>query len=103
MYSREFLLCCCSYLNGESEKQTHLCPTIGLSDKRAVGISNCRTNGLLDYSYAPYIYADLLNYRLLYQFLMKKTNSPLQHVLKFESDGLDLIHLTHFESVYRNI
>ena len=45
MYSREFLLRCCSYLNGESEKQTHLCRTIRLSDYR--------TNGLWDYSYAP--------------------------------------------------
>ena len=43
MYSREFLLCCCSYLKGESEKQTHLCWT--------VGPSGCRTNGLSDYSY----------------------------------------------------
>jgi hypothetical protein len=32
MYSREFVLCCCSYLNSESEKQIHLCRTIGLSD-----------------------------------------------------------------------
>jgi hypothetical protein len=32
MYIREFLLCCCSYLNGEREKQTHLCRTNGLSD-----------------------------------------------------------------------
>ena len=39
------LLCCCSYLNGESENQTHLCRTIELSDGR--------TNGLSDYSYAP--------------------------------------------------
>ena len=47
MYSREFLLCCCSYLNvyGESEKQTHFCQTIELSDYW--------TNGLSDYSYAP--------------------------------------------------
>ena len=33
-----FLLCCCSYLDGESEKQTHLCRTIELSDQRAVGL-----------------------------------------------------------------
>ena len=32
MYSREFLLCYCSYLNSESEKQIHLCRIIGLSD-----------------------------------------------------------------------
>jgi hypothetical protein len=44
MYSREFLLCWCSYLNGESEKQAHLCQTIEISDYR--------TNGLSDYSYA---------------------------------------------------
>ena len=48
MYSCEFLLCCCSYLNGESEKQTHLCP-----DYWVVGLSGCRTNRLSDYSYAP--------------------------------------------------
>ena len=53
MCSREFLLCCCSYLNGESEKQTHLCRTIGLSDYRTVGPAGCRTNGLSNYSYAP--------------------------------------------------
>ena len=57
MYSREFLLCCCSYLNGESEKQTHLCRTIELSnyrtvDYQAVGLSDCRTNGLSDASVA---------------------------------------------------
>ena len=40
MYSREFLLCCCS--------------SIGLSDYRtAGGPVGCRTNGLSDYSYAP--------------------------------------------------
>ena len=33
------------YLNGESEKQTNFCRTIGPAD--------CRTNGLSDYSYAP--------------------------------------------------
>jgi hypothetical protein len=47
MYSHEFLLCCCSYLNDESEKQTHLCRTIGLSDYRtvdqqAVGLTGCQ-------------------------------------------------------------
>ena len=52
MYSREFLLCCCSFLNSESENQTHLCRTIELSDQWAVGISDCRNNGLSDYSYA---------------------------------------------------
>ena len=52
MYSRECLLCCCSYLNGESEKQAHLCRTIELSDYRNVGPAGCRTNGLSDYSYA---------------------------------------------------
>ena len=42
-----------SYLKGESEKQTHLCRTIELSDYRAVRLSDCRTSGLSDYSYAP--------------------------------------------------
>ena len=37
MHSYEFLLCCCSYLNGESEKQTHLCP-----DYWAVGLTGCQ-------------------------------------------------------------
>ena len=39
-----------SNLNGESEKQTHLCRTVELSDYRAVEVSDCRTNGLSDYS-----------------------------------------------------
>ena len=49
MYSHEFLLCCCSYLNDEREKQTHLCRTIELSDYRVVGLYIA--NGLSDYSY----------------------------------------------------
>ena len=58
MYSRELLLCCCSYSCDESEKQTHLCRTIELSDYRTVGpmavrISDSRTKGLSDYSYVP--------------------------------------------------
>jgi hypothetical protein len=56
MYSREFLLCCCSDLKGEAEKQTHLCRTIGLSNYRTVGPAGCRTNGLSDYSYASKIF-----------------------------------------------
>jgi hypothetical protein len=55
MYYREFLLCCCSYLKGEAEKQTHLCQTIGLSNYRTVGSAGCRTNGLSGYSYASKI------------------------------------------------
>ena len=47
----DFLLCCCSFLKGESEKQTHLCRTIELSDYRAVGLSGCPTNRLSDYNY----------------------------------------------------
>ena len=42
-----------SYMNGESEKQTHLCRTLELSDYREVGLSDCWTNGLSDYSYSP--------------------------------------------------
>ena len=44
--------CCCSYLYDESENQTHLCRTIRFRDQWAVGISDSRTNGLSDYSYA---------------------------------------------------
>ena len=40
-------------MNSESEKQTHLCRIIGLSNYRTVGPAGCRTNGLSDYSYAP--------------------------------------------------
>ena len=38
-----------SYLNGESEKQTHLCRTIGLSEYWTVGLLDCRTIGLSEY------------------------------------------------------
>ena len=40
MYFLEFLLCCYSYFNDGSEKQTHLCRTIELADYRAVGLSD---------------------------------------------------------------
>ena len=49
MCSREFLLCCCSYLNDESEKQTHLCRTIGQSDQRSAGLTGCRIIAMLPF------------------------------------------------------
>ena len=49
MYYREFLLCCFFFLNGESEKQTHLCRTIELSDYRTDGLSGCQTIELTYY------------------------------------------------------
>ena len=46
MCSREFLLCCCSYLNGESEKQTlsdYSCVSVLVLDDRHVAF--CEYNG----------------------------------------------------------
>jgi hypothetical protein len=50
MYYREYLLSGCSYLIGESEKQTHLCRTIGLLDYWVVGLTGCQIIATLPYS-----------------------------------------------------